>query len=98
MIPNCKKTDKDLKDLIKSIIDEDNKKKYYVGCLIFDTKNINPNSYLGFGTRQLWGSGRVPVGIDTSDETFNTVEKTGEEKSHTLSISEIPKHYGHIDT
>lgn len=66
--------------------------------MIFDTKNINPNSYLGFGTWQLWGSGRVPVGIDTSDETFNTVEKTGGEKSHTLSISEIPKHYGHINT
>lgn len=24
-----------------------------------------------------WGKGRVPVGIDTSDSDFNTVEKTG---------------------
>ena len=56
---------------------EDNKKKYYVGKFIFDTKNVNPVTYLGFGTWQLWGAGRVPVGINTNDGNFNTVEKTG---------------------
>lgn len=67
-----------------------------MGCLIFDTTNTNPNTYLGFGEWTLWGSGRVPVGIDTTDANFNTVEKTGGEKSHTLTKSEIPVHDGHF--
>jgi hypothetical protein len=29
------------------------------------------------GTWVAWGSGRVPVGVNTSDTSFNTVEKTG---------------------
>lgn len=69
-----------------------------MGCLIFDTTNTNPNTYLGFGEWTLWGSGRVPVGIDTTDANFNTVEKTGGEKSHTLTTAEMPLHYGHVNT
>lgn len=73
------------KNLLASISEqilEDNKKKYYVGKIIIDTKNVNPATYLGFGTWQLWGSGRVPVGVDTSDSNFNTVEKTGGSNTH----------------
>lgn len=96
-----------LKKAIQNAILEDNKKKYYVGKLIFDTKNINPATYLGFGTWTLWGSGRVPVGVDTTDTKFNAVEKTGGSNSvsiahthkisgntqgHTLTVSEIPPH------
>lgn len=33
-----------------------------------------PLTYFG-GTWVAWGSGRVPVGINTSDSNFNTVEK-----------------------
>lgn len=57
-----------------------------------DTKNINPSTYLGFGTWILWGSGKVPVGVDTSDTDFNTVEKTGGNKTVTLATSQIPSH------
>ncbi len=64
---------------------EDNKKKYYVGKLIFDTKNVNPAIYLGFGTWQLWGAGKVPVGINTNDTDFNTVEKMGGKKAVDIS-------------
>ena len=71
---------------------EDNKKRYYVGKLIFDTKNVNPSTYLGFGTWELWGSGKVPVGVDESDVDFSTVEQIGGEKTHTLTIEEIPEH------
>ena len=56
---------------------EDNKKKYYVGKIIIDTENINPATYLGFGTWEYWGQGRVPVGVDTAQDKFNEVEKTG---------------------
>ena len=31
-----------------------------------------------------WGKGRVPVGINTSDSDFKTVEKTGGEKTQNL--------------
>ena len=79
------------KDVTDKIIEED-KKKYYVGKLIFDTKNVNPVIYLGFGVWALWGSGRVPVGVNPNDTDFNEVEKTGGEKEHTLTIDEMPSH------
>lgn len=43
----------------------------------------------GVGTWVAWGSGRVPVGVNTSDSSFNTVEKTGGSKyiqDHTHDI------------
>ncbi len=40
------------------------------------------------GTWVAWGSGRVPVGVNGSDSSFNTVEKTGGEKTHTLTGAE----------
>lgn len=51
-----------------------------VGHIRMETTNVNPATYLGFGTWQLWGAGRVPVGVDTSQTEFNTVEKTGGSK------------------
>ena len=45
------------------------------------------------GTWEAWGSGRVPVGVDANDTDFDTVEETGGEKAHTLTISEMPSHY-----
>lgn len=36
--------------------------------------------------------GRVPVGLDTSDTSFDTLGETGGEKAHTLSIDEMPRH------
>ena len=71
---------------------EDNKKKYYVGKIIIDTENINPATYLGFGTWEYWGQGRVPVGVDISQDEFNGVEKTGGEKTHKLTVEELAKH------
>ena len=44
------------------------------------------------GTWTAWGVGRVPVSVDTSQTEFNTTEKTGGEKTHTLTVSEIPAH------
>ena len=60
---------------------EDNKKRYHVGRIIFDTENVNPATYLGFGVWQLWGTGKVPVGVDIEDTDFNEVEKTGGSKT-----------------
>lgn len=43
------------------------------------------------GTWVVWGEGRVPVGVDTSQTEFDTVEETGGEKTHTLVENELPK-------
>lgn len=64
---------------------------YPVGSIKLTTVNQNPSTYLG-GTWVAWGAGRVPVGIDTSDIDFQTVEKKGGEKSHVLTNSEMPSH------
>ena len=39
------------------------------------------------GTWQAWGTGRVPVGVDTNQTEFNSVEKTGGVKTHTHDLS-----------
>lgn len=44
------------------------------------------------GTWVAWGVGRVPVGVDTSQTEFDTVEETGGEKTHQLTIAEMPSH------
>lgn len=36
------------------------------------------------------------VCVDTSDTDFNTVKKTGGEKTHKLAIYEIPKHTHYV--
>lgn len=39
------------------------------------------------GTWIAWGSGRVPVGVDTSQTEFNSAEKTGGNKTHTHGLT-----------
>lgn len=36
--------------------------------------------------------GKVPVGLDSSDTSFDTIGETGGEKTHTLTINEMPSH------
>lgn len=64
---------------------------YPVGSIYLSVSPNNPSSLFG-GAWVAWGSGRVPVGVNTSDSSFSTVEKTGGEKTHTLSVNEIPSH------
>ena len=64
---------------------------YPVGSIYFSVKNENPSSKFG-GTWVAWGSGRVPVGVNSSDGNFNSVEKTGGASTVTLSTAQIPSH------
>lgn len=64
---------------------------YPVGSIYMSVNNTNPSTLFG-GTWEAWGTGRVPVGVDTSQNEFNAVEKTGGEKTHTLSVNEMPSH------
>lgn len=45
------------------------------------------------GTWESWGMGRTIVGVDPEDEDFAEAELTGGEKTHTLTVNEIPSHY-----
>ncbi len=64
---------------------------YPVGAIYMSVSSTNPSNLFG-GTWVSWGSGRVPVGVDTSDTDFSTVGKTGGEKTHTLTVDEMPSH------
>ena len=62
---------------------------YPVGSIYMSVNNTSPASLFG-GTWQSWGSGRVPIGVNTSDSEFSTVEKTGGSKylqSHTHTFT-----------
>lgn len=64
---------------------------YPVGSIYMSVNDTNPSTFFG-GTWEAWGAGKVPVGVDTNDTNFATVEKTGGEKQHTLTIAEMPAH------
>ncbi len=63
-----------------------------VGDIEINISGISPGTKY-VGTRwEIWGSGRVPVGINASDTDFNTPEKTGGAKTHTLTTAQLPAH------
>lgn len=62
---------------------------YPIGSIYMSVNSINPSTLFG-GTWQAWGTGRVPVGVDSSQTEFNSVEKTGGSKylqSHSHNIN-----------
>ena len=56
--------------------------------------NVNPGNFFG-GTWEAWGSGRVPVGVDASDDNFNTVEKIGGVASVSLAHEHTVDSHNH---
>lgn len=67
---------------------------YPVGSIFISTVNTNPSTYFG-GTWEAFGTGRVLVGLDTSQTEFNTLLKTGgskyiQEHSHYTYYSDFP--------
>lgn len=73
---------------------------YPVGSIYMSVNNTNPSTLFG-GTWVAWGTGRVPVAVDTNNSNFNTVEKTGGAATHnhggntgstTLTTNQIPSH------
>lgn len=77
--------------LLSAYIQQFTKTMYPVGSIYMSVNNTNPSAYFG-GTWVAWGSGRVPVGVNTSDSNFNTVEKTGGASTVTLTASQMPSH------
>lgn len=64
---------------------------YPIGTIYESTKPDNPSTFMG-GTWYRFGNGRVLVGVDETDPTFNVVNAIGGEKAHTLTIPEMPSH------
>ena len=65
---------------------------YPVGEIITTRRTGNPSTWLGFGTWTRYGQGRVLVGYDEGDASFNALDKTGGAKTHVLTTAEMPAH------
>lgn len=81
----------DLESNINSKIQAKLESRYYVGSMIVSSIDKNPATYLGFGTWELTGQGRVEIGVDTSITRFNTGGKTGGSFFKLLSSNHIPQ-------
>ena len=64
---------------------------YPVGSIYITVSTADPSGLFG-GTWEYFGAGCTLVSVDASQTEFSSVEKTGGEKTHTLSTSEMPSH------
>lgn len=64
---------------------------YPIGSIYQSTEPTNPAIFMG-GVWERFGNGRVLVGVDETDTDFNAASKQGGEKTHTLTIDEMPSH------
>lgn len=64
---------------------------YPIGSIYQSTAPTNPATFMG-GVWERFGNGRVLVGVDEADADFNASNKQGGEKTHTLTIDEMPSH------
>lgn len=62
-----------------------------IGSTYITQDSTDPKSILGFGTWERL-KGRVCVGLDENDTAFNKIGQTGGEKTHKLTINEMPSH------
>lgn len=63
---------------------------YPVGTIYQSTNSANPSTFMG-GTWERYAKGQVLVGLDESDTDFSTSGKTGGEKTHKLTATELPR-------
>ena len=68
---------------------------YPVGSIYITANATNPSVLFGGTWEQL--KGKFLVGVDSSDTDFETSGKTGGEKTHTLTVDEIPSHAHDMD-
>ena len=66
-------------------------KNYPVGSIYISENSTSPEDLFG-GTWETYGKGRTLGGVDTNQTEFATVGKTGGEKTHLLTIDEMPSH------
>ena len=62
-----------------------------IGSRYTTQDNINPSEILGFGIWERFNA-KIALGLDETDTDFDTIGKTGGEKTHTLTVEELPSH------
>lgn len=62
-----------------------------IGSTYVTQTNTNPSTILGFGTWERL-KGKVCLGLDENDNDLKTIGNTGGEKTHTLTVEEMPSH------
>lgn len=62
-----------------------------IGSIYISTTSTNPGTIFG-GTWERFANGQVLVGVDTQETEFNTVQKTGGNKTHTVTLKGVPAH------
>lgn len=77
---NQKFNDYTLTSALEALIKQYILASHPIGSIEINVSGANPSTYLG-GTWVAWGTGKVPVGVNTNDSDFNTVEKTGGSKT-----------------
>ena len=80
---NAKNLNNNFKEILNKI--------YPINRVVIFYDNEDHSNYCGF-TWERTMVGKVPVGIDSNDSDFNSIGKTGGEKTHTLTTEEMPSH------
>ena len=78
---------------------------YPVGSIYISTSATNPGTTFGFGTWVAFGAGKVLVGQDAGDASFDTLEETGGTKdasvvshTHTATVTDPSHTHGALIT
>lgn len=65
---------------------------YPVGEVLITHRNGSPATWLGVGTWERYGKGKMLAFYNDAEAEFNALDKEGGEKTHTLTLPEIPAH------
>lgn len=76
---------------IQNLTDNSVNKFYPVGSVYTSVNDVDPSTLFG-GTWERFAAGRTLVGVDTGQAEFNTVKKSGGDKTVTLTINQMPGH------
>lgn len=66
-------------------------KVYPIGSVYISANNANPNAIIG-GTWEEFATGRTLIGYNPDDDDLKAIGMTGGEKTHTLTVEEMPLH------
>lgn len=70
-----------------------------VGSVIANADaDFDPNVHFGGTTWERYAEGRMLIGMDTGDVEFQTIGDEGGEKTHKLTVDEMPSHGNHLNT
>lgn len=69
-----------------------------VGTVLCFANDTDPNNIYTHQTWERFAKGKTLVGVNENETEFNTVGKTGGEKTHKLTVAEMPSHGNHLLT